>query len=388
MARQRCFLSAMADQLDPVSAIRNFGSLAKTIETNVRTDIPLNRLPSLVRLVSSVDSSETLTVTFGFDYFFGRQKTGNYPVPKLGRIQTTVRQAILTPELLQRHGQGEDGEAELLADLIGCMDVESGSRRQELQARRERLLEHVRGLGLSGFALFGADYIRYFTNFNFLATERPVAVVGNTTGDLGGVRPRVRGRACPGGDLVRAGRVLSGVPGDGASDAAPRRRAARARGHRPDRRRRGRLSGHPRLRRPGAERDDRAARDAARAVHREPDGAEERGRGGADPRERALVRARAPAAAGVLAAGRDGGRGRPTGGPRGDAGAAGDARRLVRRAAGLVRRRLGGLPRPDRAAQLVGARGRPQHPTSRRATSSSPRRPRRSGATTPSSSAR
>jgi anionic cell wall polymer biosynthesis LytR-Cps2A-Psr (LCP) family protein len=104
MARQRCFLSAMADQLDPVQAIRNFGSLAKTIETNVRTDIPLNRLPSLVRLVSSVDSRETLTVTFGFDYFFGRQPRGNYPVPKLGRIQATVRKAILTPELLERTG--------------------------------------------------------------------------------------------------------------------------------------------------------------------------------------------------------------------------------------------------------------------------------------------
>ena len=107
MARQRCFLSAMADQLDPVRAIRNFGSLAKTIETNVRTDIPLNRLPSLVRLVSSVDSRQTLTVTFGFDYFFGRQKSGNYPVPALGRIRSTVRQAILTPELLQRNGKAK-----------------------------------------------------------------------------------------------------------------------------------------------------------------------------------------------------------------------------------------------------------------------------------------
>ena len=107
MARQRCFLSAMADQLDPVRAIRNFGSLAKTIETNVHTDIPLNRLPSLVRLVSSVDSRKTLTVTFGFDYFFGRQKSGNYPVPALGRIRSTVRQAILTPELLQRNGKAK-----------------------------------------------------------------------------------------------------------------------------------------------------------------------------------------------------------------------------------------------------------------------------------------
>ena len=104
MARQRCFLSAMADQLDPLRVLRNFGSLAKTIETNVHTDIPLNRLPSLVRLVSSVDSTETLTITFGPDHFFGRQRNGNYPVPSLGRIQATVRQAILTPELLKRTG--------------------------------------------------------------------------------------------------------------------------------------------------------------------------------------------------------------------------------------------------------------------------------------------
>ena len=104
MARQRCFLSAMADQLDPVRAIRNFGSLTRTIETNVHTDIPLNRLPSLVRLVSSVDSRKTLTVTFGFGYFFGRQPHGNYPVPSLGRIQATVGKAILHPELLERTG--------------------------------------------------------------------------------------------------------------------------------------------------------------------------------------------------------------------------------------------------------------------------------------------
>ena len=54
-----------------------------------------------------VDSRQTLTVTFGFDYFFGRQKAGNYPVPALGRIQSTVRQAILTPELLQRSGKAK-----------------------------------------------------------------------------------------------------------------------------------------------------------------------------------------------------------------------------------------------------------------------------------------
>ena len=46
-------------------------------------------------------------MTFGFDYFFGRQKSGNYPVPALGRIRSTVRQAILTPELLQQTGKAK-----------------------------------------------------------------------------------------------------------------------------------------------------------------------------------------------------------------------------------------------------------------------------------------
>ena len=107
MARQRCFLSAMADQLDPVRVLRNFGSLAKTIETNVQTDIPLNRLPSLVRLVDSVDSGRTLTVTFGLDYFFARRKRDRHPVPNVSRMQRTVRQAILQPGLLKQTGKAK-----------------------------------------------------------------------------------------------------------------------------------------------------------------------------------------------------------------------------------------------------------------------------------------
>ena len=107
MARQRCFLSALADQLDPVRVLRNFGSLAKTVETNVHTDIPLDRLPTLVRLVSSIDPQQTLTVTFGLDYVFARRKQDRHPVPHLGRMRTTVRNAILQPELLKRTGKAK-----------------------------------------------------------------------------------------------------------------------------------------------------------------------------------------------------------------------------------------------------------------------------------------
>ena len=60
----------------------------------------------------------------------------------------------------------------------------TGIPEAELQARRERLLEHVRGEGLSGYVLFDEHYTQYFTSFGFLATERPVAVIANASGDL------------------------------------------------------------------------------------------------------------------------------------------------------------------------------------------------------------
>jgi Xaa-Pro aminopeptidase len=64
------------------------------------------------------------------------------------------------------------------------MTVATGIPAAELQARRETLLEHVRSLGLTGFVLFDQDYIQYFTSFNFLATERPVAFAASASGDL------------------------------------------------------------------------------------------------------------------------------------------------------------------------------------------------------------
>src|SRR5829696_2441365 len=64
------------------------------------------------------------------------------------------------------------------------MTAATGIPAEELQARRERLLDHVRGERLTGYVLFGADYVRYYTAFEFLATERPVAVIGSTSGEV------------------------------------------------------------------------------------------------------------------------------------------------------------------------------------------------------------
>jgi Xaa-Pro aminopeptidase len=54
----------------------------------------------------------------------------------------------------------------------------------ELESRRERLLEHVRRERLTGYVLFDASYIQYFTGFNFLSTERPVVFAQTAAGEM------------------------------------------------------------------------------------------------------------------------------------------------------------------------------------------------------------
>jgi LCP family protein required for cell wall assembly len=107
MARQRCFLSAMAQQLDVVSVLSNFGTLARTVKASVRTDIPLARVPELIRLAAAVDSRKTLTETFGLEYFARRRAADRFPVPDLASIQGAVREAILLPPQLLPHGRLE-----------------------------------------------------------------------------------------------------------------------------------------------------------------------------------------------------------------------------------------------------------------------------------------
>jgi Xaa-Pro aminopeptidase len=53
----------------------------------------------------------------------------------------------------------------------------------ELEGRRGRLLERVGRDGLTGYVLFGADYIQYFTGFWFLSNERPVVYAESLGGE-------------------------------------------------------------------------------------------------------------------------------------------------------------------------------------------------------------
>ena len=95
MTRQRCFLSAMADQLNVLDVLRHFHTLSATVKDSVRTDIPLSRVPDLVRLASGLEARETLTATFGLPYIAGRRKADRFPFPNLAKVRATVRRAIL-----------------------------------------------------------------------------------------------------------------------------------------------------------------------------------------------------------------------------------------------------------------------------------------------------
>jgi polyisoprenyl-teichoic acid--peptidoglycan teichoic acid transferase len=95
MHRQRCFLTATANQLDVVSVLRNFGALASIVESSVRTDIPRNQLPDLIRLVGRLDPKRTLTVTFGRRYIARRRAVDRFPIANVRAMRTTARDALL-----------------------------------------------------------------------------------------------------------------------------------------------------------------------------------------------------------------------------------------------------------------------------------------------------
>jgi Xaa-Pro dipeptidase len=63
-------------------------------------------------------------------------------------------------------------------------EVRTGIPAAELEERRGRLLEHVRREGLTGYVVFGQDYIQYLTGFWFLSTERPVVYAQSASGDM------------------------------------------------------------------------------------------------------------------------------------------------------------------------------------------------------------
>jgi LCP family protein required for cell wall assembly len=94
MKRQRCLLKAVASQADPVTIATRFSRISRAMASSVRTDIPLELLPSLLRRGSSLDLSDIATIGFVPPYYTPNLDYRGKPTPDLVRIHAMVRWAL------------------------------------------------------------------------------------------------------------------------------------------------------------------------------------------------------------------------------------------------------------------------------------------------------
>jgi hypothetical protein len=87
MARQRCVMAAMLDQLDPGTVLLKFQAIAKAGKQVMSTDIPSSELGTFVDLAMRVKKQKITTVQFVPPLIRASH-------PNLFTIKSKVRQAI------------------------------------------------------------------------------------------------------------------------------------------------------------------------------------------------------------------------------------------------------------------------------------------------------
>ena len=93
MARQRCLLTALGSQLEPLRIFGSFPTLLDTIRNRVTTDIPLSKIPYIVNLAPDLAAERVIVVGFDRNYRSGLTSNG-LPMPDVPRIQADVQQAL------------------------------------------------------------------------------------------------------------------------------------------------------------------------------------------------------------------------------------------------------------------------------------------------------
>ncbi|MEX1280555.1 MAG: LCP family protein, partial [Acidimicrobiia bacterium] len=98
MGRQRCVVSALADQVDPIRTFARLPLILDAIRANVTTDMPVDLVPDLLRLADRVTLDRVAVVGFGPDWASGRTQAG-VNIPDIERIRVAVYQTIIDPDL-------------------------------------------------------------------------------------------------------------------------------------------------------------------------------------------------------------------------------------------------------------------------------------------------
>jgi LCP family protein required for cell wall assembly len=97
MTRQRCMLKAVAASADPVTIVTRFAALSRAVKSSVRTDIPLDYVPTLVAQASALDFNDIVTVGFTPPEYAPTSNHRNQPIADVAAIRAKV-QEILTAD--------------------------------------------------------------------------------------------------------------------------------------------------------------------------------------------------------------------------------------------------------------------------------------------------
>lgn len=109
MVRQRCLVRSAADQADPFTVLRKFGTIADAIQNSVVTNIPLSFLPDFVEIAAKVDLDEIYTVGLVPGYYVTGYTDTSHPIPHLPRMRAKVG-AVLAGDLGDVPETAVDGE--------------------------------------------------------------------------------------------------------------------------------------------------------------------------------------------------------------------------------------------------------------------------------------
>jgi hypothetical protein len=96
MARQRCVLTALAEQVDPLALLPNLGGILDTVKKNVTTDISPEQIPALLNLAPLLSSERVLVVGFARGYRLGTAAERSLR-PDVDLIRAAVQQALSNP---------------------------------------------------------------------------------------------------------------------------------------------------------------------------------------------------------------------------------------------------------------------------------------------------
>ncbi len=103
MARQRCVLTSLAAQSDAFSLLLRLRELVGVFETHITTDLPVDLIPDLIRLLPRVDPEKVSVIGFDPTWSEGRTPEG-YAIPDVERIRSVISETLDEPASVSELG--------------------------------------------------------------------------------------------------------------------------------------------------------------------------------------------------------------------------------------------------------------------------------------------